>query len=98
MTGVQVPADAVSVGYVHNPHTTKVDAALAFLRSEKASTEGWQEIDTKDGITMEKKAATDNSSPIPTLRSRGIVKNMAPAALLATISLPSARSNWDDRY
>ncbi|KAG8706062.1 hypothetical protein FRC08_001295 [Ceratobasidium sp. 394] len=97
MAGVQVPADAVPAGYVHNPHTAKVDAALAFLRSEKASTEGWQEIDTKDGITMEKKAATDNS-PIPTLRSRGMVKNMTPVALLATISLPSARPNWDDRY
>ncbi|KAG8736443.1 hypothetical protein FRC10_009314 [Ceratobasidium sp. 414] len=98
MTSVQVPTDAVPAGYVHNPHTAKVDAALAFLRSEKASTEGWQEIDTKDGIAMEKKATTDNSSPIPTIRSRGMVKNMTPVALLATISLPSARSNWDDRY
>ncbi|KAG8711551.1 hypothetical protein FRC08_015743 [Ceratobasidium sp. 394] len=97
MTGVQVPADAVPAGYVHNPHTSKVDAVLAFLHSEKASTEGWQEIGTKDGITTEKKVATDNS-PIPTLRSRGIVKNMTPVALLAAISLPSARPNWDDRY
>ncbi|KAG9125787.1 hypothetical protein FRC07_006242 [Ceratobasidium sp. 392] len=98
MTGVQVPADAVPAGYVHNPHTTKINAALAFLRAEKASVEGRQEIGIKDGIIMEKKATTSDSSPIPTVRSRGTVKNMSPAALLATISAPSVRPHWDDRY
>ncbi|KAG9124305.1 hypothetical protein FRC07_012075 [Ceratobasidium sp. 392] len=98
MTGVQVPTDAVPTGYVHNPHTAKIDAALAFLRAEKTSVEGWQEIGVKDGIIMEKKATAGDSSPIPTVRSRGTVKNMSPAALFATISPPSVRSHWDDRY
>ncbi|KAG8743565.1 hypothetical protein FRC12_015021, partial [Ceratobasidium sp. 428] len=98
MTGVQVPTDAVPTGYVHNPHAAKVDAALAFLRTEKASADGWQEIGTKDGIIMEKKVTADGSSPIPTVRSRGLIKNISPAALLATISLQSVRPNWDDRY
>jgi hypothetical protein len=46
---------------------------------------------------MEKKPIL-NDRAVPAVRARGIIKNLTPAALLATITLASARANWDDRY
>ena len=44
MTGVKVPSDPVPTGYVPNPYTAQIEAALAYLRREKESSEGWQKI------------------------------------------------------
>lgn len=119
MTGVKVPADPIPTGYVPNPHTAQVEAALAYLHREKESTEGWQSIgvfhiyllstqymhpipilpiDTKDGIVMEKKSVAGDTSSIPTVRARGIIKNMSPGALLSMICQTSIRHHWDARY
>ncbi|KAF8606258.1 Bet v1-like protein [Ceratobasidium sp. AG-I] len=97
-TGVQVPNDPVPNGYVSNPYTSQIDAALAYLHAEKESTEGWQDIDTKDGIIMEKKFVPGDSSAIPIVRGRGIVKSLSAAQLLSTICQPSARHHWDSRF
>lgn len=42
--GVQLPSDPAPNGYVSNPYTSQIDTALAYLHSEKESTEGWQDI------------------------------------------------------
>ncbi|KAG8744470.1 hypothetical protein FRC10_010140 [Ceratobasidium sp. 414] len=93
MTGVQVPSDPAPNGYVPNPYTSQIDAALAYFHTEKESTE-----DTKDGIIMEKKFVTGDSSAIPVVRGHGLVKDMTPAVLLSTICQSSARHHWDSRF
>ncbi|KAG8748175.1 hypothetical protein FRC12_013920 [Ceratobasidium sp. 428] len=98
MTGVEVPSNPAPNGYVSNPYTSQVDAALAYLHAEKDSTEGWQDIDTKDGIIMEKKYVPGDSSAIPVVRGHGLVKNLTPSALLSAICQPSARHHWDARF
>lgn len=47
---------------------------------------------------MEKKSVSGDSSSIPAVRARGIVKNMSPAALFSTICQTSLRHHWDERY
>ncbi|QRV82590.1 hypothetical protein RhiJN_10605 [Ceratobasidium sp. AG-Ba] len=98
MTGVQLPSDPAPDGYVSNPYTSEIDAALAYLHAEKESTDGWQDIDTKDGIIMEKKYIPGDSSAIPVVRGHGLVKSLSPAALLSAICQPSARHHWDSRF
>ncbi|KAF8606259.1 Bet v1-like protein [Ceratobasidium sp. AG-I] len=98
MMGVRIPSDPVPTGYVPNPYGAQIKAALGYLRREKESSEGWQIIDIKDGIIMEKKSPAGDSSSIPAVRARGIIRNMSPGALLSTISQTSARQYWDKRY
>lgn len=96
--GVEVPSDPAPNGYVPNPHQAQIDAALAFLRAEKDNTEGWEDIDTKEGIIMDKKFVPGDSSAIPLVRGRGLVKGLTAAQLLSGILQPSARHLWDARY
>jgi len=98
MTGVQVPSEPAPNGYVSNPYTSDIDAALAYLHAEKESTDGWQDIDTKDGIIMEKKYVPGDSSSIPVVRGRGLVKSLSAPQLLSAICQPSARHHWDSRF
>lgn len=96
--GVEVPSDPAPNGYVPNPHQEQIDTALAFLRAEKDDTNGWEDIDTKDGIIMDKKFVPGDSSAIPLVRGRGLIKGLSGAALLSAILQPSARHLWDARY
>lgn len=96
--GVEIPSDPASNGYVSNPHQAQVDAALSFLSAEKEGTDGWEDIDTKDGIIMDKKYVPGDSSAIPLVRGRGLVKGLTAAQLLSGILQPSARHLWDARY
>ncbi|QRV96594.1 start domain-containing protein [Ceratobasidium sp. AG-Ba] len=98
MTGIVLPSDPAPDGYVPNPYTAEIDAALAYLHTEKDSEDGWELIDTKDGIVMEKKFVPGDNSAIPIVRGRGLVKSISPAMLLSTIRQPSARSHWDSRF
>jgi hypothetical protein len=47
---------------------------------------------------MEKKFVPGDSSAIPVVRGRGIVKSLTPSALLSAICQPSARHHWDSRF
>ncbi|QRW25081.1 start domain-containing protein [Rhizoctonia solani] len=96
--GVEVPSDPAPNGYVSNPHQEKIDEALRYLRSEKQGGEGWENIDTKDGIILEKKYVQGDSSAIPIVRGHGLVKDLSAQALLSTILQPSARHLWDERF
>lgn len=96
--GVELPSDPAPNGYVSNPYQAQIDAALAYFRAEKDNSEGWQDIDTKDGIIMEKKYIQGDNSAIPVVRGRGIVKSLSATALLSAILQPSARHLWDSRF
>lgn len=47
---------------------------------------------------MEKKYVPGDSSSIPVVRGRGIVKSLSAAQLLSAICQPSARHHWDSRF
>ncbi|CAE6490150.1 unnamed protein product, partial [Rhizoctonia solani] len=94
---IEIPSDPAPNGYVSNPYQDKIDEALAYLRAEKDS-EGWENIDTKDGIILEKKHVPGDSSAIPIVRGRGLVKSLSADSLLSAILQPSARHLWDARF
>ncbi|CAE6463356.1 hypothetical protein ACGC1H_000094 [Rhizoctonia solani] len=95
--GIEIPSDPAPNGYVSNPYQDKIDAALAFLRTEKEGNDKWENIDTKDGIILEKKYE-NNGSAIPLVRGHGLVKSLSAPALLSAILQPSARHLWDSRF
>lgn len=96
--GVDIPSDPAPNGYVSNPHQKSIDDALAYLRTEKEGGDGWENIDTKDGIIMEKRYVQGDGSAIPIVRGHGIVTGLSAPALLSAILQPSARHLWDERF
>ncbi|CAE6485856.1 unnamed protein product [Rhizoctonia solani] len=95
--GVDIPSDPAPNGYVSNPYQDSIDKALAYIRAEKEGTDGWENIDTKDGIILEKKYENDGSA-IPLVRGHGLIKSLSAPALLSAILQPSARHLWDARF
>ncbi|CAE6376004.1 unnamed protein product [Rhizoctonia solani] len=96
--GVDIPSDPAPNGYVSNPYQDNIDKALAYLRAEKEGGDGWENIDTKDGIVLEKKYVQGDNSAIPIVRGHGLVKDLSAPALLSAILQPSARHLWDERF
>ncbi|KDN38471.1 hypothetical protein RSAG8_09456, partial [Rhizoctonia solani AG-8 WAC10335] len=96
--GIEIPSDPAPDGYIPNPYQDKIDAALVYLRAEKEGGEGWENIDTKDGIILEKKYVPGDSSAIPIVRGHGLVKSISAPSLLSAILQPSARHLWDARF
>ncbi|CCO35319.1 hypothetical protein BN14_09436 [Rhizoctonia solani AG-1 IB] len=96
--GVDIPSDPAPNGYVPNPYQDEIDKALAYLRAEKEGGDGWENIDTKDGIILEKKYVPGDTSAIPIVRGHGLVKDLSAPALLSAILQPSARHLWDERF
>lgn len=47
---------------------------------------------------MEKKFVPGDSSAIPIVRGKGLVKSLSAAQLLSAVSQPSARHHWDARF
>ncbi|KAJ1305784.1 hypothetical protein OPQ81_010514 [Rhizoctonia solani] len=98
MGGVEIPSDPAPNGYVSNPYQANIDKALEYLRAEKEGGNGWENIDTKDGIILEKKYVQGDNSAIPIVRGHGLIKNLSSPDLLSAILQPSARHLWDERF
>ncbi|KAG8985013.1 hypothetical protein FRB93_006114 [Tulasnella sp. JGI-2019a] len=86
-----------SNAYLEMPYKAERDEALAYLRREAFSTDGWERFDEKENVTYEKKAIPGDSSAIPLVRGRGIVNGFTPRQFLAFISYPELRTTWDSR-
>ncbi|CAE6529209.1 unnamed protein product [Rhizoctonia solani] len=96
--GVDIPSDPAPNGYVSNPYQANIDTALEYLRAQKEGGDGWENIDTKDGIILEKKYVPGDSSAIPIVRGHGLIKGLSGPSLLSAILQPSARHLWDERF
>ncbi|KAG8882698.1 hypothetical protein FRB97_007838 [Tulasnella sp. 331] len=80
--------------YLDMPYKDKRDEALAYLRREAFSTDGWEKF---DNVTYEKKTIPGDSSTIPLVRGHSVVKGFHPREFLALISYPELRTAWDPR-
>jgi len=89
--------NAASPQYPPFPFQTERDRALAYLRSEWDSTDGWNTFDNKDGVTYQKKVIPGDDSAIPMVRGRGIVEGCTPSEFLTVMNYPGARTSWDPR-
>jgi len=95
---VNIPDDPAPDGYQHNPYKSILDDALEYLRAESVSTEGWEPLGMKEDVKMEKKQMPGDSSAIPLVRGRGIIKGIRPDELYPIVSHPGARVLWDPRF